>query len=164
MRITREEQMIMYALVTALRSTCGRKSVGAVIELEGRVIATGYAGPPSGFSHCSPECMKEHESGCSRTIHAEQNAVAYAARHGIATKGSTLYCTLSPCDTCAKSIISAGIKRVIYLEPYRNDAGIQTLLKANIPCETLIVNFAHFTSLQQLYAFGVKPKGIPPPG
>ena len=158
MRITRDEQMIMYALVTALRSTCGRKSVGSVLELDGRVISTGYAGPPSGFDHCSQQCLQDHQSGCSRTTHAEVNAIAYAARHGIATKGSTLYCTLSPCDQCAKAIISAGVHRVIYLEPYRNDAGIQTLLKANIPCEMLTVNSAHFTSLQQLYAFGVKPR------
>ena len=156
MRITRDEQMGLYALVTSLRSTCGRKAVGSVIEKEGRVIATGYAGPPSGFPHCSPECMQAHSGGCDRTIHAEANAIAYAARHGIATHGSTLYCTLSPCINCAKSIISAGIVRVKYIEQYRITDGIDLLEKAGIKCEILTVPSAHFQNLHQLYVSGAR--------
>lgn len=157
-RISRDEQMGLHSLVTALRSTCGRRMVGAVIALEGRIISTGYAGPPEGFPHCSPQCLCEAQvSGCRRTIHAEQNAIAYAARHGISTKGSTLYCTLSPCESCAKSIISAGITRVVFLEPYRDSSGVNLLNEALIPCEILTVSSALFQSLPQLYASGGNP-------
>lgn len=158
-RISRDEQMALYAIVASMRSTCGRRKVGSIIALEGRVLSTGYAGPPSGFPHCSTECLKAAEGcGCKRTIHAEQNAISYAARHGIKTEGATLYCTLSPCESCAKSIISAGIKRVVYLEKYRDSSGIQLLEQADIPCEIVIANSALFTSLLQTSASG----GVPP--
>ena len=148
MRITRDEQMMLHALVTSLRSTCGRKAVGAVIAKEGRIISSGYAGPPSGFPHCTEACKvaSSANGGCQRTIHAEMNALAYAARHGISTEGATLYCTDSPCLNCAKPLINTGIIRVCYLRPYRDTSGI--------PCETINVSSAHFTNLAQLFASG----------
>lgn len=159
MRISRDEQMILHTLVTALRSTCGRKSVGAVISKDGRIISSGYAGPPAGFPHCNEACVvaSSANGGCRRTIHAEANAIAYAARHGIATQGATLYCTDSPCETCAKQIISAGIIRVVYLTPYRDRTGLELLHAAGIECITQIVDSATFTKLQQMSV------SVPPP-
>lgn len=156
MRITRDEQMLLHALIVSLRSTCGRKAVGAIIAKDGRIISSGYAGPPSGFPHCDQACKvaSTANGGCHRTIHAEQNAVAYAARHGISTMGATLYCTDSPCLPCSKQLINTGIVRVVYLRPYRDTSGIETLKLAGISCETLTVPSVHFANLAQLYASG----------
>jgi dCMP deaminase len=157
-RISRDEQMMLHALVTSLRSTCGRKSVGAIIAIGGRVVSSGYAGPPSGFDHCTMACKELGAlSGCQRTVHAEQNAVAYAARHGISTEGATLYCTDSPCLNCAKQLINTGIIRVCYLRPYRDTSGIDLLIQAGIPCEMITVHYARFMNLHQLYVSGGVP-------
>lgn len=142
MRISRDEQMGLHALVTSLRSTCGRKAVGAIIAKDGRIISSGYAGPPSGFAHCNSDCVSGSAGGCQRTVHAEQNAIAYAARHGISTQGATLYCTLSPCLNCSKQLINSGIIKVIYLEKYRDTSGIDLLTQVGIPCEMINVRYA----------------------
>jgi len=157
-RPTRDEVGMINALVTSLRSTCGRKQVGASIYKDGRPISAGYAGPPAGFDHCTPECLHAANAngGCHRTIHAEQNAIAYAARSGRSTEGATLYCTLSPCTECAKLIINSGILRVVYYEQYRITDGIDLLKKANIKCEMLNVNSAILTNLQNMFASGEK--------
>ena len=154
MRLTRDEQMAYHALITSLRSTCGRKMVGAIIAREGRIISSGYAGPPAGFPHCTKACMVAASAtgGCQRTIHAEQNAIAYAARHGISTAGAMLYCTLSPCTNCAKLIINSGIIGVKFIEQYRDASGIELLISAGIPCTTISVNSAISANLQQVYA------------
>lgn len=156
MRITREEQMMLHALATSMRSTCGRKAVGAIIAKEGRIISSGYAGPPAGFPHCTRSCMDQStaQGACIRTIHAEQNAIAYAARYGISTEGATLYCTDSPCLNCAKQLINTGIIAVKYLRPYRDLSGVDLLQSAGIPCEIQTVNFAHFRNLHQLSVSG----------
>ena len=129
------------AMIVAMRSTCGRKQVGAVVSHEGRVISTGYAGAPSGAPHCSPECKSiAQNGGCQRTVHAEANAIAYAARYGISTQGTHLYTTLSPCDTCAKLIINAGVKQVTYLEQYRITSGIDLLNALGVVCRPLAMS------------------------
>lgn len=137
MRITRDEMLMSTAIIQAMRSTCGRKRVGAVLAREGRIISTGYAGAPSGAEHCSDACMAAAEGGCQRTVHAEINAIVYAARHGIATEGSELYCTASPCINCAKAIVNAGIISVKYLEPYRITDGLDLLFSLRIPCRQM---------------------------
>lgn len=154
MRLTRDEQMAYHALITSLRSTCGRKMVGAIIARDGRIISSGYAGPPAGFPHCTKACMIASGAigGCQRTIHAEQNAIAYAARYGISTDGAIIYCTLSPCTNCAKLIINSGIIGVKYIEQYRDASGIELLISAGIPCTTISVNSAISASLLQAYA------------
>lgn len=163
MRISRDEQMGLHALVTAQRSTCGRKAVGAIIAKEGRIISSGYAGPPSGFPHCDVQCMNSSANGCQRTVHAEQNAIAYAARHGISTQGATLYCTLSPCLNCSKQLINSGIIRVVYLEQYRDTSGIDLLKQVGIPCETISVNYVIYPKPLPASACGDKDLR-PPPG
>ncbi len=108
------------------RSTCVRRKVGAVIVKDKNILATGYNGPPSGLPHCiDVGCLREklgvpsgerHE--LCRGLHAEQNAIIQAAKHGVSIKGSTLYCTHMPCSICIKMIINAGIVEVIYQEGY----------------------------------------------
>lgn len=140
-RLTRDEMLMAIASVVAMRSTCGRRQVGAVISHQGRVISTGYAGAPSGAPHCSAACESQASlnGGCQRTVHAEANAIAYAARHGIATEGAELHCTLSPCINCAKLIVNSGIKRVTYLESYRIPDGVQLLNSLGILCTQIVL-------------------------
>ncbi|CCU86097.1 MULTISPECIES: dCMP deaminase family protein [Mesotoga] len=108
------------------RSSCHHRKVGALIVRENRILSTGYNQPPSGFPHCDEtECIRDAlgiPSGQNQEIcyaaHAEQNAIAQAAKFGIATNGSTIYVTHRPCSICARLIINAGIKRVVFSEGY----------------------------------------------
>ncbi len=108
------------------RSSCHHRKVGALIVRENRILATGYNQPPSGFPHCDEtECIRDAlniPSGQNQELcyaaHAEQNALSQAARFGIATNGSTIYVTHRPCSICARLIINAGIKRVVFGEGY----------------------------------------------
>lgn len=122
------------ALLYKRRSTCLRRQVGAVLSREGRIISTGYGGAPGGVPHCTPEtCLPDKP--CIRTIHAEANVVAFAARYGVTTESTTLYCTASPCIECAKLIINAGVVRVVYDEEYRDTGPIVLLESVGIRCE-----------------------------
>ncbi len=102
----------------ATRATCDRGRSGCIIVRDRRIISTGYVGSPAGLSHCDDvgHLMKQviDDDGttrqhCMRTIHAEQNAICQAAKHGISLEGSTLYCKMEPCRVCAMLIISCGI-------------------------------------------------------
>jgi len=120
------------------RSTCDRGKSGCVIVKDKRVLCTGYIGSPMGALHCD-EIGHEmhtvrHEDGhesqhCIRTAHAEQNAIVNAARFGIPLDGSTLYCHMTPCYTCAKMIINAGIKRVVCNKDYHAGARSKEIFK-----------------------------------
>ncbi|MTF38730.1 deoxycytidylate deaminase [Cyanobacterium aponinum] len=121
-RPTWDEYFMLMAKLASTRSTCLAFPVGAVIVKDRQVLATGYNGSPSGSAHCTAQgyCY-EGLSSCdasktlpSRAVHAEANAIAQAARHGIATQGATIYVTLEPCIACLKLIISAGIREVFY--------------------------------------------------
>ena len=109
------------------RATCERGRSGSLIVKEKRILATGYVGSPPGLPHCDEigHLMKQviDEDGsarqhCVRTIHAEQNAICQAARYGIPLEGTTLYCKMEPCRTCAMLIISTGITKVIAQRRY----------------------------------------------
>jgi dCMP deaminase len=110
------------------RATCPRRSVGAVIVRDKRILSTGYNGAPRGLPHCPDEgdkhdwptgCMRAGH--CIRALHAEQNAILQAALIGVACEGSTIYVTCQPCHNCAKMIVNAGINRVIYEGDYPDD-------------------------------------------
>lgn len=114
--------------VAAGRSTCTRAAVGAVIVRDRTVLATGYNGAPAGLPHCSEDgCLVytstdpdgTTESNCFRTIHAEINAIAQAAKNGVSIQNSSIYITHSPCIHCLKVIINTGIVRVCYEHPYK---------------------------------------------
>jgi dCMP deaminase len=109
------------------RATCERGRSGSLIVKDKRILATGYVGSPPGLPHCDEigHLMKQviDEDGsarqhCVRTIHAEQNAICQAARYGIPLEGTTLYCKMEPCRTCAMLIISTGITKVIAQRRY----------------------------------------------
>lgn len=116
------------AKLLAERSTCNRGQVGALLVKDNRVVSTGYVGAPSGEPHClEAGCELGLDGGCIRTVHAEANTLAYAAKEGISTNGTHLYVTLSPCINCAKLLINAGVKKVFYLKKYRDTSGIDLL-------------------------------------
>jgi dCMP deaminase len=132
-RIPREILFGKIALLVAQRSTCPRKHVGAILVRDNRIISMGYNGSPSGMPHCEDiGCNIGPDNTCMMTVHAEANAIAFAAREGIQTKGSVLYVTAEPCLTCAKLIINAGIIRVVSLSKYKDHAGTILLKDAGI--------------------------------
>jgi len=109
------------------RSSCDRGRTGCIITRDHRILSTGYSGAPKGLPHCDDVGHEMHKvthadgtetEHCIRTTHAEQNAIAVAARFGISLDGGTLYCHMTPCYTCAKMVINAGIKNVIVLKDY----------------------------------------------
>ena len=134
------------AQVVARRSNCSRRQVAAVIVKDQRIISTGYNGTPRGVKNCfeggCPRCAGTAPSGtglgeciCS---HAEENAITQAAYHGIAVNGASIYTTLSPCLICAKMIINAGIREVVYDGEYRFEKQTRGLLKeAGVKCRCL---------------------------
>ncbi|HAW58219.1 MAG TPA: cell division protein DedD [Bacteroidales bacterium] len=127
MRPSWDEYFIEVANTVAKRATCDRGRSGCVIVRDKQILVTGYVGSPVGFPHCDEvgHLLKKviHEDGtitthCMRTVHAEQNAIAQAARRGIALEGATIYCRMTPCHTCAMLIINCGIKRVVCEKKY----------------------------------------------
>lgn len=163
-RISRDQMFSQIVQVVAQRSTCLRSQVGALIVRDGRIISMGYNGPVSGMPECTEvpsftelindpvyqdraisKVIAELEAnhtlcegpGCTRSLHAETNAIAFAARAGVSVEGCTLYCSMSPCINCAKVIVNSGIREVKFLEKYRNEEGIQLLQKSGIVVEYL---------------------------
>jgi len=112
-------------------STCNRKHVGAVIIRERRCISWGYNGAPPGLPHCN---HREDEEECQNAIHAELNALSFAARQGISTDKATLFVTCSPCLRCSQALIAAGISEVVYDEEYRDPAGRVLLQQGGVQC------------------------------
>jgi dCMP deaminase len=120
-RVSWNEYFMAIAEQVASRSTCDRKNVGAVIVRDKTILSTGYNGSLRGSPHCD-EAGHDLENGhCVRTVHAEANAVAQAAKNGVAIDGSEIYVTASPCLTCFKLIANAGIRTIYYKEFYRDD-------------------------------------------
>lgn len=110
-------------------SHCKRKKVGALIVKDKMIISDGYNGCPSGFEN---NCEDEMGDTKWYVLHAEANAILKCARHGKSCEGATLYVTLSPCQDCAKLIHQAGVKRVVYIEEYKDTTGLDFLKKANV--------------------------------
>lgn len=125
MRATRNEMLMNMAFVVAKRGTCDRLQVGAVIARDGRVISSGYNGNIVDMIHCHHD---PEGPACTDAVHAEANAILFAARHGMGTEGAHLFTTHQPCLNCAKMIINAGISKVFYSYPYRDSSGLELLL------------------------------------
>ena len=123
------------AQIWAENSYCQRRQVGALVVKDKMIISDGYNGTPSGFENV---CEDDHAVTKPYVLHAEANAITKLARSSNNSDGSTLYVTASPCIECAKLIIQAGIKRVVYGEQYRLTDGIELLKRANI--ELLYLN------------------------
>jgi dCMP deaminase len=150
MRISWDEYFIACLDAAALRASCDRGKSGAIIVKDNRILATGYVGAPSGIPSCDevghqfikrceistknfekldyvgiddrlPISESAFSTHCIRTVHAEQNAIINCARNGVSTLGATIYCTMTPCTTCAMSIIQAGILNVVAKNSYQKD-------------------------------------------
>jgi dCMP deaminase len=132
MRPSRDDVLMDHARLVARRSTCSRLHVGSVAAREGRLLVSGYNGAPSGIAHC------DHESSpgpCQRSVHAEANAIAYAARWGIKLMGAELFTTHSPCLSCSQLLVNSGILRVVFDELFRETEGLELLTQAGIMVE-----------------------------
>ena len=135
-----DDYFINIAWVVASRSSCSRRSVGALIVMDRRIVSTGYNGTPFGVKNCNeggcPRCASTTLSGAGYDwclcVHAEENAIALAARQGTATDGANLFVTLRPCFGCLKEAVQAGIREIVYDQPFDYDvdleAAYQTLL------------------------------------
>jgi len=144
-RPTWDEYFLSIAELVSRRSTCLRRSVGAVLVKDRRILATGYNGAPSFIEHCDKTgCVREklripsgerHE--LCRGLHAEQNSFLQAALHGTSLKDATLYCTTQPCVICAKMIINAGIREVVIKGDYPDKMSKDFLKKARIKVRML---------------------------
>ncbi|MBO7116681.1 MAG: dCMP deaminase family protein [Prevotella sp.] len=128
---------LQMAKIWAQNSYCQRRQVGALVVKDGMVISDGYNGTPSGFENI---CEDENNVTKPYVLHAEANAITKLARSNNNSDGSTIYITASPCIECAKLIIQAGIKRVVYGEQYRLTDGIDLLKRAGIDVEYLDIN------------------------
>ena len=139
-RPTWDQYFIDITHLVATRATCLRRQVGALLVKDRNILATGYNGTPSGIRHCEDTgCLRERLNVPSgerhelcRGLHAEQNAIIQAARHGINIDGSTLYCTTMPCIICTKMLINAGIKRIVYEEGYGDELAREMVAEAGI--------------------------------
>lgn len=136
-RPSRDELCMQIAHLVADRGTCGRARVGAALARDGRILVTGYNGPPSTLPHCtSPggctDMERRDDGGCLRAVHAEANCIAFAARHGIATEGASLFTTHLPCLKCSELIVNSGIAMVFYHLDYRLKEGEILLRQAGV--------------------------------
>jgi len=138
-----DEYFMMIAEDVARRSTCLRRHVGAILVVERRLLATGYNGAPSGVPHCCEVgCLRDEMDVPSgerhelcRGLHAEQNAIIQAAKHGVRIDGATLYTTHHPCSICAKMAINAGVVRIVCREDYPDDLGKKMLALGGVELE-----------------------------
>ena len=136
-----DEYFMDMAVLTAKRSTCLRRQVGAVIVKDKHIIATGYNGAPRGVPHCDEKggCLRQQLNVPSgerhelcRALHAEQNASIQAATLGQSIEGGTIYVTNQPCVICAKMIINAGISRIVVKEGYPDELAVEILREAGL--------------------------------
>lgn len=135
-----DDYFMKIACDVAERSTCKRRSVGALIVKDRQILATGYNGAPSGFKHCCEAgCVRETENVPSgerhelcRGIHAEQNAIIQAAKHGVSILGSTVYVNTKPCVVCAKMLANSGISEIVYGCDYSDELSDMILEESGI--------------------------------
>ena len=136
-----DEYFMDMAVLTAKRSTCLRRQVGAVIVKDKHIIATGYNGAPRGVPHCDEKggCLRQQLNVPSgerhelcRALHAEQNDIIQAATLGQSIEGGTIYVTNQPCVICAKMIINAGISRIVVKEGYPDELAVEILREAGL--------------------------------
>ena len=133
-----DTNFINIATELASASKCVSKQVGAVIVKNGRILSTGYNGTPAGYTNCcdywdGEYTSEHHEWSKTYEIHAEMNAIIWAAKNGISIDGATIYVTLEPCSECSKNLIASGIKRIVYAKEYEhtNSGIISKFIKDN---------------------------------
>lgn len=133
-----DEVLLDVAELMASRGTCSIQQNGAIVARDGRILTSGYNGSPRGLPHCQhpeltvAEARDPDRATCTIAVHAEANAVAFAARHGVALNGATLYVTTSPCVVCAQLAVNAGVAQVVARRAYRNLTGVNLLQRAGV--------------------------------
>lgn len=132
-----DQRYMRMALIWAENSYCKRRQVGAILVKDKMIISDGYNGTPAGFENI---CEDENNVTKPYVLHAEANAITKVARSNNSSNGATLYVTSSPCIECAKLIIQAGIKRVVYANSYRLSDGVDLLKRADIEIDSVIVD------------------------
>ena len=132
-----DKRYMRMAYIWSENSYCKRRKVGALIVKDKMIISDGYNGTPSGFENI---CEDDNDKTKPYVLHAEANAITKVARSNNSSNGATLYVTSSPCIECAKLIIQAGIKRVVYSDAYRLSDGIDLLKRANIELVSVGLN------------------------
>ena len=131
-RVDWDTYFMNIAKEVATRSTCPRKSVGAVIVKDRRILSTGYNGTIRGMPHCTDVGCDIEDGHCVATVHAEANAIIQAARNGVCIDGADIYVTASPCWNCFKLIANSGIKRIYYGEFYRDEKSLKVAKECGI--------------------------------
>lgn len=131
-RVSWDEYFMNIAIQASTRSTCSRKHVGAVIVRDKTILSTGYNGSIRGMPHCDDVGHMMENDHCIATVHAEANAIIQAAKNGTAINGADIYVTASPCWNCFKLIANSGIKRIFYLEFYRDEKILTVSRQAGI--------------------------------
>jgi dCMP deaminase len=155
-----DDYFIGLVAAVARRATCDRGKSGCIIVKDKRILCSGYVGSPPGLPHCDEigHLLKKviDEDGtvrqhCMRTIHAEQNAICQAAKYGISLEGTTLYCSMEPCRTCAMLIISAGIEKVVAQKKYHAGHDTRNLFKqAGIELIVMHDKVQHYNNQQNI--------------
>lgn len=134
-----DQRYLKMAAIWSLNSYCKRRKVGALLVKDKMIISDGYNGTPSGFENV---CEDENNQTKPYVLHAEANAITKVAKSGNSSDGATMYVTSSPCLECAKLIIQAGIKRVVFTENYRTEDGINLLKRAGIEVKNVEIDLS----------------------
>ncbi len=132
MRPSWDQYFLKLAMLASERATCPRMHCGCVIVRDKHVLATGYNGSLPGLPHCDEVGCLIVDGHCIRTNHAEMNAICHAARNGVSLNGATAYVTNMPCTTCAKALVSTGIRRVVIFSDYHAGQAEQFLGEADV--------------------------------
>ena len=132
-----DEYFLKLAMLASERATCPRMHCGCVLVKAKNVIATGYNGSIPGDEHCDEAGCMMVDNHCVRTVHAEMNALIQAARRGHAVDGASAYITNMPCTTCAKSLITAGVKRVVIFSDYHDTLAESFFAKAKVQIDRI---------------------------
>ncbi len=136
-RVSWDQYFMNIAVQAATRATCDRKHVGAVIVRDKTILSTGYNGSIRGLPHCDDAGHMMDNGHCVATVHAEANAIIQAAKNGTSIDGADIYVTASPCWNCFKLIANSGIKRIVFLEFYRDERILSVAEQAGIKLEQL---------------------------
>ena len=137
MRPSWDQYFLKLAMLASERATCPRMHCGCVLVKDRYVLSTGYNGSLPGLEHCEEVGCLVVDGHCVRTNHAEMNAIAQAARHGVPIEGATAYVTNMPCTTCAKALLAAGIVRVVVFSDYHGSLAEKFLQESGVPLDRM---------------------------
>ena len=157
MRPSWDEYFLKLAMLASERATCPRMHCGCVIVKERYVLSTGYNGSLPGLEHCEDAGCLIVDNHCVRTNHAEMNAITQAAKHGVSLDGATAYVTNTPCTTCAKALVGAGIRNVVVFSDYHStlaekffsEAQVE-LIRLPMPGKEIVYDIEGYSSARKL--------------